>query len=361
MINAVLATRLAKRLNCWQWAPPSAPPPGDRLDTSVTYLGLRLAHPFIAGSSPLADTIDGARRLEDGGAAAIVLRSLFEEQLGSDAVAAYLATTGDDLWLSQEMPMGGPGGVSMAPEDYLEHVRTLSTTLSIPIIASLNGSSLGGWLSYAKAAEEVGASAIELNIYSVPMHEERSAEDIEKETVEIVREVCATVSVPVSIKLSPFYTSLPHLARRLEDAGARGLVLFNRFFEIDIDDEHLEIVSRMHLSQSREVLMRLRWIAILSALLKSANLSVTGGVHATIDAVKAILCGADCVQLVSAVIRRGPGVFKWMKGDLETWMEQHEYGAIDHIRGKMNLLRSANPNEFARANYLRQLHSWKPE
>lgn len=332
------------------------------MDTSVNYLGLRLAHPFIAGSSPLADTLDSAKRIEDGGAAAIVLRSLFEEQIGSEATAAFLSTTGEhDFWLTQEVPLGGPGGVAMAPEDYLEHLRGLKSSLGIPVIASLNGSTLGGWLGYAKSVEEVGASAIELNVYSVPMNEKQSAEDIEKETVEIVREVCSSVRIPVSLKLSPFYTSLPHFARRLEDAGASGVVLFNRFFEIDVDDEHLEVVSRMHLSQSREVLMRLRWIAILSALLKKADIAATGGVHTTVDAVKTILCGASCVQLVSGVLRRGPGIFKWIRGDLETWMEQHEYGAIDHFRGKMNLLRSTNPNEFARANYLRQLQSWSPD
>lgn len=331
------------------------------MDTSVTYLGLRLPHPFVGGSSPLADTLDGAKRLEDGGASAIILRSLFEEQIGSAAATAFIATTGENFWLSQEMPLGGPGGVAMAPEDYLEHIRALKTSIDVPIIASLNGSSLGGWLSYAKAVEEVGASAIELNIYSVPMSDERSAEDVEKEAVEIVREVCGAVGIPVSVKLSPFYTSLPHFARRLEDAGARGVVLFNRLFEIDIDDEHLEVVSRMHLSQPREVLLRLRWIAILSALLKQSDIAVTGGVHTTVDAVKAILCGASCVQLVASVLRRGPAVFKIMRGDLVTWMEQHEYGAIEHIRGRTNLLRSTNPNEFARANYLRQLHSWEPE
>jgi dihydroorotate dehydrogenase (fumarate) len=331
------------------------------LDTSVNYMGLRLPHPFIAGSSPLGDTIDSAKRIEDGGASAIVLRSLFEEQIGSESVAAYLATMGDNYWLSQEVPLGGPGGIAMAPEDYLEHIRHLKQALEIPVIASLNGSTLGGWLSYAKAVAEVGADAIELNVYSVPMNEDRSAEDIEKETIEMVSEVSRAVAIPVSIKISPFYTSLPHFARRLEEAGARGVVLFNRFFDIDVDNENLEVVSRMHLSQSQELLMRLRWIAILSALLKKADIAATGGVHGTSDAVKAILCGASCIQLVSGVIRRGPAIFKVMKGDLETWMEQHEYGAIDHIRGKMNLLRSTNPNEFARANYLRQLQSWQPE
>jgi len=324
-------------------------------------MGLRLPHPFIAGSSPLADTVDSAKRIEDGGAAAIVLRSLFEEQLGSESVAAYLGMNDEHLWFSQEMPLGGPGGIAMAPEDYLDHIRHLKAALDIPVIASLNGSTLGGWLSYAKAAAEVGADAIELNVYSVPMSEDRSAEDVEKETIEMAREVTRAVDIPVSIKLSPFYTSLPHFARRLEEAGIRGVVLFNRFFEIDVDNEHLEVVSRMRLSQSSEVLMRLRWTAILSALLKRADVAVTGGVHSTSDAVKAILCGASCVQLVSGVLRRGPAIFKVMRGDLDTWMEQHEYGAMDHVRGKMNLLRSTNPNEFARANYLRQLQSWQPE
>lgn len=335
--------------------------PGGGMDTSVTYLGLRLPHPFVAGSSPLGDTIDSAKRIEDGGASAIVLRSLFEEQIGSEAAAAYLATTGDNFWLTQEMPLGGPGGIAMAPEDYLEHVRLLKASLGIPVIASLNGSTLGGWLSYARAVEDVGASAIELNVYSVPMSELRSAEDVEKETIEMVREVTAAVHIPVSIKLSPFYTSLPHFARRLEEAGARGIVLFNRYFDIDVDKDQLEVVSKMHLSSPSELLMRLRWIAILSAFLKKADIAVTGGVHSAGDAIKALLCGASCVQLVSGVIRRGPAIFKVMRGDLETWMEQQEYGAIDHIRGRMNLLRSTNPNEFARANYLRQLQSWQPE
>jgi dihydroorotate dehydrogenase (fumarate) len=332
------------------------------IDMKVTYLGLELDHPLVVGASPQADSLDGVRRAEDGGAAAIVFRSLFEEQLDTEAMATFSAMESHaEMFAEATHFMPEPSEFKVGPEQYLEGIRRAKSAVSIPIIGSLNGTSLGGWLSYARAIEEVGADALELNIFDVPMNELVSGSEIEKETVEMVRELRRQLTIPIAVKLSPFHTSLPHFGAALEEAGAEGLVLFNRFFESDSDIENLEVITEMHLSDSRELLLRLRWLAILSGLLKKSDLSVSGGVHTAVDAIKAVMCGASAVQIVAGVLRSGPARLRAIRAEMQGWMVEHEYASLESMRGCMNILRAPNPNVFSRANYMRILQTWVNE
>jgi dihydroorotate dehydrogenase (fumarate) len=332
------------------------------IDMKVNYLGLQLEHPFIVGASPQADSLDGVRRAEDGGAAAIVFRSLFEEQLDTEAMATFAAMESHaEMFAEATHFMPEPSEFKIGPEQYFEGIRRAKAAVRIPVIGSLNGTSLGGWLGYGRAIEEVGADALELNIFDVPMNERVSGAEIEKETIEMVRELRRQLTIPIAIKLSPFHTSLPHFAAALEEAGADALVLFNRFFEPDIDIENLEVIAEMRLSDSREVLLRLRWLAILSGLLKKAKFAVTGGVHTATDAIKAMMCGASAVQVVAGVLRSGPQRLREMRVEVESWMSEHEYKSVESMRGCMNILRAPNPNVFSRANYMRILQTWVPE
>jgi len=332
------------------------------IDMKVNYLGLELEHPLIVGASPQADSLDGVRRAEDGGAAAIVFRSLFEEQLDTEALATFSAMESHaEMFAEATHFMPEPSGFKVGPDQYFEGIRRAKAAVRIPVIGSLNGTSLGGWLSYGRAIEEVGADALELNIFDVPMNERVSGAEIEKETVEMVRELRRQLTIPIAIKLSPFHTSLPHFAAALQEAGADGLVLFNRFFEPDIDIENLEVITEMRLSDSREVLLRLRWLAILSGLLSKTQVAVTGGVHTAADAIKTVMCGASAVQVVAAVLRSGPDRLRMMRVEMQNWMVEHEYTSVESMRGCMNILRAPNPNVFSRANYMRILQTWVPE
>lgn len=332
------------------------------IDLKTNYLGLQLEHPFIIGASPQADSIDGIRMAEDGGAAAIVFRSLFEEQLDTEAMATFAAIESHaEMNAEATHFMPEPSEFRIGPEQYLEGIRRAKAAVRIPVIGSLNGTSLGGWLSYARAIEEVGADALELNIFDIPMNERVSGADIEKETVEMVRELRSSLHIPIAVKLSPFHTSLPHFAAALQDAGANGIVLFNRFFEPDVDIENLEVTSEMRLSDSRELLLRLRWLAILSGLLDRTHLSVSGGVHMPKDAIKAVMCGATSVQVVASVLRGGAHRLRDLRIGMQAWMAEHEYASIESMRGCMNILRAPNPEAFSRANYMRMLQTWSRE
>ncbi len=310
------------------------------MNLATRYLGLDLPHPLVCGSSPLADDIDGARRLEDGGIAAIVLRSLFEEQL--------------------EDPRGGRAGAAeAAAEAYAEHVRAVRAAVRVPVIASLNGTTLGGWLAQARLVEQAGAHAIELNAYRLVTDPETSSREVEEALVEMVQAVCDAVMVPVAVKLSPFYSALPNLARRLEAAGAEGLVIFNRFYQADIDLEALAVHPELHLSDSKELLLRLRWLAILRPLW-SASLAVTGGVHFAADVVKAVVCGADAVQIVSTLLRHGAGRIGEILGAVEEWLESHEVEALSDLQSSLSVERCPEPELYERAQYLDVLRSWRP-
>jgi dihydroorotate dehydrogenase (fumarate) len=329
------------------------------MDLSTSYLGLKLPHPFMPGASPLVDDLDDVKRMEDAGAAAIVMHSLFEEQIVREQLSTFLHTeTHGESFAEALSFFPSPDRFALGPEEYLEHVARIKAAVRVPVIASLNGTSLGGWLSYAKAMEQAGADALELNVYSLNSDFDDSGAAIEDRTIEMVKSVKQAVRVPVAIKLSPFYSSLGHFAKRLDDAGVDGLVLFNRFYQPDIDPEALTALRALHLSSSSELPLRLRWLAILSGRVK-ASLSVTGGVHTALDAIKSVMAGAHSVQLVSALLQRGPAYLRTIREKVEGWMREHEYESLAQMQGSMNLLACPDPSVYERANYMLMLQSWR--
>ena len=328
------------------------------MNLETTYLGLALPHPFISGASPLVDEIDTVRRLEDAGVAAIVMNSLFEEQITHEQMSTFFATElhGESSPEARSyFPDSSPLG--RGPHNYLEHLRRVKQAVAVPVIGSLNGSTPGGWLEYARLMQEAGADALELNVYALATDPWRSAADIEGDTVEMVRAVRDALQIPLAVKLSPFYTSLAHFAQRLVDAGADGLVLFNRFYQPDIDIEKLVVERSLHLSDASELPLRLRWLAILSGQIQTSY-AVTGGVHKARDAVKALMTGAHAVQLVSELLKNGPGRLRTMREELSHWMEEHEYESVAQMRGSMNLETCPDPAAYERANYMLILRSW---
>jgi dihydroorotate dehydrogenase (fumarate) len=330
------------------------------MDLRTSYLGLELAHPLMPGASPLVDDLDTVRRLEDAGASAIVMHSLFEEQLTGEMLATHAAIDGQTDSFAEALSfLPSPTDFRLGPEEYLEQIRKIKQAVKVPVIASLNGTTLGGWLAYARMMEEAGADALELNVYQLATDPEETSQSIERRTLAMVRAVAGAVMIPVAVKLSPFYTSIASFALQVEEAGADGLVLFNRFYQPDLDIEELEVKTGLRLSDSSELLLRLRWLAILSGKIKS-SLAVTGGVHSAVDVVKAIMCGADTVQVVSALLRHGPYYLKFILDDLTRWLEEHEIDSLDEIRGNMSLERCPDPRQFERTNYMKVLSSWKP-
>lgn len=329
------------------------------MDLSTTYLGLRLPHPLMPGASPLADTLDGVRRLEDAGAAAIVLRSLFEEQIEreQDATLHHLEAHANAHAEAQSY-FPNPGEFALGPERYVEHVAAVKRAVAVPVIASLNGTTPGAWVDYAKKIQQAGADALELNVYALGMDVRESGADLERRTLETVRSVKDAVTIPVAVKLSPFYSSLAHFAAQVAASGADGLVLFNRFYQPDLDVEHLEVVPRLELSSRAELLLRIRWLAVLSCHVPG-SLAVSGGVHFAHDAVKAVMAGAHAVQVVSSLLREGPERLGALRAELAQWLTEHEYDSLDQMRGSMNLSRSPDPSAFERANYARVLQTWR--
>jgi dihydroorotate dehydrogenase (fumarate) len=327
------------------------------MDLRTTYLGISLPHPLMPGASPLPDVLDRARSLEDAGAAAIVLRSLFEEQILQDDLTAGLHVEGPMESYAEALSyFPDPAGFALGPFEYLEHVRRLRAAVSVPLIASLNGTTLGGWLEYARFLEDAGADALELNVYRLPVAADEDSVEVERETVEMVRAVRHSVRLPVAVKLSPFYTSLPAFAARLRDAGADGFVLFNRFLQPDIDVEELRAVPRMELSQPEELRLRLRWLGILSPSYPGA-LACSGGVHDTAGVIKALMAGADAVQVVSALLTRGIEHLAVLREELARWLTEHEYTSLRQLKGSMNLAGCPNPSAYERAHYMRVLQS----
>lgn len=328
-------------------------------DTTVSYLGLDLPHPFIAGASPLSETIDGACRVEDGGAAALVLRSLYAEQVADETMANHLAMHAHAESFGEATSyLPEPDGLPLGPDEYLGHLARVKDRLAIPVIASLNGERVGQWVEHASLLEEAGADALELNIYRVVTDPLANGATIEAESVEIVRAVRAQTRLPLAVKLSPFYSSLAHLAGQLGDAGADGLVVFNRFFEPDINAEDLTVEPHLVASTSDELLLRLRWLAILSAADGPGDLAVTGGVHTPLDAVKSVMCGAVAVQVVSALLVHGPGRLGELSTAFAEWLAEHGYASADQMLGCMNLARCPDPSAHTRSQYIRTLSSW---
>jgi dihydroorotate dehydrogenase (fumarate) len=325
------------------------------MDLSTTYLGLNLAHPVIVGAGPLSDDLDSVRRLEDAGAAMITLRSLFEEQITAEQLAMHTSTDAiSDSHAESLSYLPSPDDFVLGPHEYLEHLRRVKASVGLPVVASLNGTTRGGWLDYARLIEQAGADALELNVYEVPTDLHRSGQSIEDELVELVRAIALQIRLPLAVKLSPHYTSLPNIAHRLQDAGAKALVLFNRFYQPDVDPEMLEATPVLKLSNPDELLSRLRWIVVLHGRVE-LDLVVTGGVHSHIDAIKAVMCGATAVQMVSALLTHGVSLLRSLIQSLSSWMDEHEYQSIAQMRGSMGLLRCPDPRIYERANYMRVL------
>jgi len=330
------------------------------MDLKTTYLGLQLAHPLMAGASPMVDDMGMVKRLEDAGVSGIVMHSLFEEQITREEQGTLMDMelhANSNAEAVSYFPQ--PDDFRLGPERYLEQLRRIKEAVAVPVIASLNGTTAAGWLHYAQLMEQAGADALELNVYYIATDAKESAADVEKRTLDVVRTVKAQVKIPVAVKLSPFFSSLAHFAVELEAAGADGLVLFNRFFQPDINVEELLAEPSLQLSGPSDLLLRLRWLAVLHGRIKG-SLAVTGGVHDGIGALKAVMAGADAVQMVSALLIHGPERLAQTRATLAEWLEEHEYESLAQARGSMSLLKSPNPQAFTRANYMRILNGWKP-
>jgi dihydroorotate dehydrogenase (fumarate) len=329
------------------------------MDLSTTYLGLKLPNPLMPGASPLVDDIDTVRRLEDAGASAIVMHSLFEEQIAREQVATFIHTESHGQSFAEALTyFPSPDSFHLGPDEYLEHLRRVKQAVSVPVIGSLNGYTLGGWLEYAKMIEQAGADALELNVFMLGSNTAEPGASIELRTVQMVQAVRKAVRIPVAVKLSPYYTSMAHFAAKLDEAGADGLVLFNRFYQPDIDVEELQVRRQVHLSSSAELPLRLTWLALLSPKVKAA-LACSGGVHTVTDVVQSVMAGAHAVQLVSCLLKRGPSYLGTLRQELAQWLEEHEYHSLRQAQGSMNLEACPDPMIYSRANYMLVLQSWR--
>jgi dihydroorotate dehydrogenase (fumarate) len=330
------------------------------MNLTTPYLGFQLAHPLMVGASPLALDLDMVRRLEDAGAAAITLPSLFEEQITREQYGTI-----QDMEIHAESFAEAisyfphAADMRLGPENYLEHLRKVKDATGIPVVASLNGCTPVGWVDYAAQLAGAGADALELNVYYMATNPLETADMVEKRTLEVIRSVKEQVRIPVAVKLSPYFSSMAHFGKVLEGTCADALILFNRFLQPDIDIEALEVVPTLELSTSSELLLRTRWLAVLYSHI-STPMVASGGVHTAPDAIKAVMAGATGVQMVSAILRHGPGRLTEVRDGLERWMEEHEYESIEQMRGSMSLMRCANPQAFERANYMRVLEGWRP-
>jgi dihydroorotate dehydrogenase (fumarate) len=327
------------------------------LDTS--YLGLALRSPIVASAGPLTGDPDAATRLADAGAGALVLPSLFEEELVHEEVQLTSALQAGAEHYAEAIdyfPAVPP--FPSARERYLENLERIKARVSVPVIASLNASSPGGWVRYARLLGEAGADAVELNVYRVAADPSRPAADVENDDLALVADVAAAVEIPVALKLSPFYSAMANFAVRAVEAGADGLVLFNRFYQPDLDVDTLDIVPRLELSVPWELRLPLRWIAILRPLLEGASLAATSGIETGADVAKALLVGADVAMTTSAVLRHGPEHVQAIEDQLLMWMRDHEYESVAQLRGSVSYATADDPSAFERANYLRVLHSW---
>jgi len=327
-------------------------------DLSVPYMGLALKNPLVASSSPLTESPDSIRRMEDMGIAAVVLPSLFEEQLTIESAALD-----EDLWRGAEefaeatTYLPDLSRYNTGPDGYLELVRRAKHAVAIPVIASLNGVTPSGWVRYAKHIEQAGADAIELNLYTLETDPLRSGEEIEGSYCDLVGQVKTSVRIPVAVKLSPNFSSIANMAKRLDRSGADALVLFNRFYQPEFDIEALEVVPALHLSQPHELLPRLHWTAILHGHVK-ASLAVTGGVHSAVDVLKCMMAGANVAMMTSALLENGVRFAHRVLGDMDRWMEEHEYSSVKQMIGSMSHRSVPNPQALERGNYMKVLSSY---
>jgi len=323
------------------------------IDLSTSYLGLNLASPLVVSASPLSRDVDGICRLEDAGASAVVLYSLFEEQLRQEeADLNYHLAAGTESFAESLTYFPQPSEFHTGPEGYLNHIRKAKSSVRIPIIASLNGSTLGGWTKFAGEIQRAGADAIECNIYHIPTDANLTSAEVEKNYLEIVHAVKSTVTIPVAVKLSPFFSNFANMAQRFDAAGADGLVLFNRFYQPDIDLEELEIRPNVLLSSQQALRLPLTWIGILYGKVK-ASLAGTSGVHTAEDVVKLLMVGANVTMLCSSLMRHGINHLRHVERELREWMEEHEYESVRQMQGSMSQQRCADPGAFERAQYMR--------
>jgi dihydroorotate dehydrogenase (fumarate) len=326
------------------------------MNLSTRYLGLTLPHPFIVGAGPLTDDAGTARTLEDEGASALVLRSLYEEEITGEQMDAFFHSESHGESFAEATSFAPDPELPLGPDEYLEHLRRVKSAVRIPVIASLNGTTPGGWTSWSRLLQEAGADAVELHLFHPASDSETSGAEVERRMIEIVREVKRVVTIPVAAKIPPFFTAFAHFARQLDAAGADGLVLFTRYHRVDIDVLELEVVRSLPLSDSSDLEPRLRAIAALAGRVR-ASLAITGGVHTALDVVKATMAGAHATQLVSALLRSGPGHLRRLRNDLEGWMEEHEWRSLEEMRGNMSFERIADPAAYERSNFRMMLRS----
>jgi len=330
------------------------------MDLSTNYLGMELKNPLVAGASPLSREVDTVRELEDAGVAAVVMYSMFEEQIEHDAtIHDHYLEYGTDSFAEALSYVPQQVRFPRGPDEYLEHISRLKAAVDIPIIASLNGTSRGGWIKYAAQMEQAGANAVELNLYYVAADADLSGQEIEERYLDVVREVKRTVGVPVAVKLGASFSAFANFAKQLDSAGADGLVLFNRFYQPDIDLENLDIIPDLRLSAPHEMRLPLRWIAILDPLVE-CSLAATTGIYTSFDVLKMMLAGADVTMLVATLLRNGTGAIRFILEGMREWMEDHEYASIQQMQGSMNQLTCPNPVAFERGNYMRELHAYRP-
>ena len=331
------------------------------MDLRTNYLGLDLKNPLVASASPLARELANIRRMEDAGAAAVVLNSLFEEEINqeSHALDRYLSDGTESYAEALTYFPEAPSYKAIGPDSYLEHIFRAKQAVDIPIIASLNGVSSGGWIRYAKEMEGAGADALELNIYYLPTSIDLSSSEVEQIYINLVQDVRASINIPIAVKLSPYFSSMANMMHRLSAAGANGLVLFNRFYQPDLDLENLEVVPNLILSQSDEMRLPLRWIAILYGRI-AADLALTTGVHTAEDALKAVAAGANVAMMTSEILLNGIGRFSEMLSEMSLWLEEREYLSIRELHGSLSQINVAAPAAFERANYIQIVKSYAP-
>jgi len=320
------------------------------MNLGTTYLGFRLKSPLIVGSGPLTDDLDAVRQLEDAGAAAFVLRPLYEEEIAGEQMSAFFSSESHDDSFAEATSYAPDPELAPGPDEYLEHLRRVKEAVDVPVLAALNGTTSGGWTSYALLMEQAGADAIELELYHPASDPETSGAEVERRMREVVAEVKRTVRIPVAAKLSPLFTAFGHFAGQLDAAGADGLTLFTRFHRADIDVKELEVVRTFAPSDSSELSLRLRGVAAVSGRVK-ASLAVAGGVHTALDVIKATMAGAHAVHMLSALVRHGPYHLTRMADDLEAWMNENEWRSLEEMRGNMGFDRVPDPAAYERAHF----------
>jgi dihydroorotate dehydrogenase (fumarate) len=329
------------------------------MDITTTYLGIKLKSPIVCSAGPLSEKISNIREMEDAGAGAVVLYSIFEEQIEHEQLELdYHTSVHAESFAEATSYLPTPFEFKLGPDEYLNHIRKAKEAVNIPVIASLNGKSIGGWTDYAKKMEQAGADALELNIYLLPTDINKPSSEIEKTYIEIVKAVKSTVKIPIAVKMHPFFSSTSYMAAQLSKAGADGLVMFNRFYQPDIDLEKLEVVPNVILSTPMAMRLPLRWIAMMYGRI-NADLAATSGIYNAEDVLKMVMAGAKVTQMLSALLKFGIGHIADVTTNLKTWMEEKEYESLDQMRGSMSYMNVDDPAKFERANYMKVLNSYK--